>query len=223
MANLNHHSEMVSRSHMIAPGQAFFTSKAWESPPIVVSNTNNTKTRGLNFSDAHPARRAVMNRSKNVVVKRENEDDGKSPARKRQRTSSITEVSELNHQKILPEVKYSETQRVFSNLNAEYVAEYNKRYHNDTFWNQLSEWTILIQEMLRIAMFPNLSSVIEDSCELFERLTERLEILKQDIDRSTVDINRKIGRLRDLKHLIPEYTNLRTQMEALSEKLNGLI
>ena len=81
----------------------------------------------------------------------------------------------------------------------------------------------MIQEMLRIAMFPNLSSVIEDSCELFERLTERLEILKQDIDRSTVGINRKIGRLRDLKHLIPEYTNLRTQMEALSEKLNGLI
>ena len=115
---------------MIAPGQAFFTSKAWESPPIVVSNTNNnTKTRGLNFSDAHPARRAVMNRSNDVVVKRENEDDGKSPARKRQRTSSTTEVSELNHQKILPEVKYSETQRVFSNLNAEYVAEYVVFYY----------------------------------------------------------------------------------------------
>ena len=210
---------MVARSHLVAPGQAFFSNKAWESPSATSSNYT---TNGLIFSDAHPARRA-MKRS-NVVVKQEemnNNEEENSPARKRQRTSSTEKVLALNYQKVLPEVKRMETQRVFSNLNAENVAEHSTPYHNDTFWNQLSEWTILIQGMLRIAMFENLSSIIKDSSELYERLMCRLEILEQDVERSTVDINRNIGRMGNLKHPVREYSYLYTQMKALKGKLVG--
>jgi hypothetical protein len=218
LASLNHHSEIVTRSYIIAPGQAVFMSHPWVDPNENVDTTTTTTTtehkRHLDFSDAHPARRAIKKTSGVAVIKEENG----SPARKRQRTSfSSTNVEYKN---VLPEVKHMAAQPMFSHLNAERVSEDNKIYHDDIFWNQLSDWTILIQEMLRIVMCENLPSEI-DSDDLFEKLRSRLEIVKQEIERSTVKINKKIGRVDNLAHPPNEYKHLNVQIDSLEERLIG--